>query len=333
MNAFRFGFALTLVALLGSLSASAAEDSSLVADSLFREGRRLMDAGQIAEGCRKLEESQRIEAAAGTLLALATCHEKEGKLATAYGEFADAMAVARRDGRSEREAFAREHMTALKPRLPQIRLVVSPEATVEGLQILRNGTLLAEPAWGVALPCNPGKMVISVQAPRKKPWTQELEIAVGQSVDLTVPALEDEIVPVEPVALPSPPVADTAVAAVAAPVMPSSRRRVAAWIGAASLVPLALGGGFGIAAIARQHASDNDCPYIGDRRACSDAGADANRQARSYARLSDVGLGLGLAGGITAAILYWTAPTDHNLAIRVVPLAGREPGAAVIGLF
>jgi hypothetical protein len=163
-------------------------------------------------------------------------------------------------------------------------------------------------------------------------------------VDLPVPALEDEVqaapvAPVEPTVTapptPSAPVASVAPSASAPPPSPapSSRRRLAAWIGAASLVPLGLGAGFGIAALARQNASDRDCPVIGDRRACSDSGAEANQQARTYARWSDVGLGLGLAGAITAGILYWTAPADHTVAVRVIPLAGGKAGASVIGLF
>src|SRR5437868_2773215 len=100
-----------VVALLLSLltapapaqAASPTADDKALATILFRDGRTLLAAGKVLEACLKFEESQRLDPAGGTILNLALCHEREGRLARAWSEFKEAEAVARGDGRSDRE--------------------------------------------------------------------------------------------------------------------------------------------------------------------------------------------------------------------------------------
>src|SRR3954464_7778704 len=97
------GSVISIAATCVSLSAPAiaeptAADKSL-ATQLFKEGRALVDQGKVAEGCRKLEESQRIDPGGGTLLNVALCHEKEGRTATAWAEFTEALGLAKKDDR------------------------------------------------------------------------------------------------------------------------------------------------------------------------------------------------------------------------------------------
>ena len=58
-----------------------------MAEALFKEGKKLLAEQKVPEACRKFESSYRIDPAPGTLINLALCHEQEGKLATAWGEF------------------------------------------------------------------------------------------------------------------------------------------------------------------------------------------------------------------------------------------------------
>lgn len=76
------------------------------ADALFTEERALLDAKNYDEACPKLAASQKAEPGAGTLLALALCHEGQGKTATAWGELNEAASLGKRVGRTEAAPLA-----------------------------------------------------------------------------------------------------------------------------------------------------------------------------------------------------------------------------------
>src|SRR5262245_23491607 len=84
------------------------------AETLFREGKRLLKEGKIAAACDKLDASERLEPSAGTELNIADCREKNGQLATAWAMFVRAAATAKHsDGDGKREAEAKRRAAAL----------------------------------------------------------------------------------------------------------------------------------------------------------------------------------------------------------------------------
>lgn len=135
----------------------------MLAQSLFEDGRRLLEKGDVAAACAKLAESHRLDPAGGTLLNLALCHEREGKVGTAYVELVSALAQAQRDGRDDRAAIAREHLAAIEHDLP--RLVVSVPHAPAGAEITLDGTALREAAWGSAMAVDPGPHAVRARAP------------------------------------------------------------------------------------------------------------------------------------------------------------------------
>src|SRR5688572_28243096 len=96
------------VALVGSINvliagaAFAQEGSETRAAQLFQEGRESFLAGNLVDACPRLAESYRLDPATGTLMALALCHEQEGKLALARAELDEAEERARQEGRADR---------------------------------------------------------------------------------------------------------------------------------------------------------------------------------------------------------------------------------------
>src|SRR6185312_7721257 len=94
----------SIAVLLASAPALAQSSGADVAtaQALFDEGKRLMADKKFAEACPKLVESQRLDPGGGTLLAIALCHEGQGKWATAWGDFNVALSEARRENRAER---------------------------------------------------------------------------------------------------------------------------------------------------------------------------------------------------------------------------------------
>src|SRR5258706_13765033 len=118
-----------------------AADKSL-ATQLFKEGRTLVDQGRVADGCRKLEESQRLDPGGGTLLNVALCHEKEGRTATAWTEFTEALGIARKDDRPQRIELAQTHIAALEPTLSRLVIQVPESSDLPDLEIKRAGKVL-----------------------------------------------------------------------------------------------------------------------------------------------------------------------------------------------
>lgn len=85
--------ALTLLAAIAACAWSAPvqaqTSNAALAESLFREGKRLSGERKFADACPKFAESYKLDPGLGTLLNLAICHESEGKPATAWAEFSE----------------------------------------------------------------------------------------------------------------------------------------------------------------------------------------------------------------------------------------------------
>src|SRR5262249_16693409 len=84
------------IALAITVGASPARAQSPEADVLFREGKKLLKDGQIAEACEKLDASERLQSTVGTLLNLADCRERNHQLATAWATFRKAAVAAKK---------------------------------------------------------------------------------------------------------------------------------------------------------------------------------------------------------------------------------------------
>lgn len=178
-----------LLLLAGSAGAQSATEVSL-AETLYRQGRELSAAGNYAEACPKFAESYRLDPATGTLLNLAACHEAQGKIASAWLEYSDALVQSRRDRRQSRIKYAEERIAALDPKLSRLTLLLAPEVNEPELTILLDGVGIGRAALGVPTPVDPGKHSVEAKAPGKKLWSASVDI--GASADMqtvTIPAL------------------------------------------------------------------------------------------------------------------------------------------------
>ena len=146
------------------------------AESLFDEGRKLLEAGKYGDACPKLEASNRLDPAVGTLLNLGDCNEKRGKLASAWSNYrqATSLALSRNDARAE---FAKKRAAALDGKLSTLTIdVLAPEA---GLRVTRDGLDVGEGAWGTAIPIDAGTHVIEAKAPGKRTNLVKLTVSEG----------------------------------------------------------------------------------------------------------------------------------------------------------
>src|SRR5882672_7960826 len=141
-----------LVAAIAAPRTAIAQKQVVLAETLYQTGRDLMTAGKYAEACPKFAESYRLDAATGTLLNLAACHEAEGKFASAWGEFTDGANAAERDGRDDRVEYATDRAQALLPKLSRLVIDTAQGVDRAALQISLDGAEVGAAALGVPMP-------------------------------------------------------------------------------------------------------------------------------------------------------------------------------------
>jgi hypothetical protein len=207
-------------------AAQAAGDAAM-AESLFREGKRLSAEHKYAEACPRFEESFKIDHGLGTLLNLASCHESDGKPASAWAEFSEAVSQAKRQGDADRAQLAEDHVKALEPKLGHVSVGLAPGASVPGLVIKFDSRELSQAALGVQIPVDPGKHLLEASAPGKQSYSQTFETPAAATVlTVTVPALQNApgAAPLPAAAAPAAPVATAlpSAAPAAAPAADSS---------------------------------------------------------------------------------------------------------------
>jgi serine/threonine-protein kinase len=169
---------------------STAGTAESAAESLFVEGKRLVAAGSFAEGCAKLAESERLAPAAGTLLNLADCYEKNGQTASAWVTFRQAAALAQRFGRQAWADQATSRAGLLESHLSTLTVQVDPIAAPPGLEITCNDVAVAPTTWGLAVPLDPSHLRIEAHAPNRGTWSTTVTLdAAHPHIVVTVPPL------------------------------------------------------------------------------------------------------------------------------------------------
>jgi hypothetical protein len=270
------------------------------ANVLFDEGRAAMGRRDYLQAITKLEQSQQLDPAVGTLLNLAECYALLGRSASAWSTYRDATSLAATTKQLDRERYAARKAQELEPTLSHLVVVVRPDARVVGLSLTRNGVPLPEGLWGASVPVDPGAQHIEAKAPGYQPWKLDVDVAEGGgNAQVEVPTLSADA-PAPPPPGAAPPTA-TAAPAAAPPLAPAhdegpstasqgSLLPTLGWIGVAAGA-VSLGAGAFVYADGRSKISDANCPDqicvrgVGDK-SLHDAG-------RAHEKL---GVGLGIAG-------------------------------------
>src|SRR6478609_6173598 len=210
---------------------------SEAADRAFNEALALMDVGRYAEACPKLEASDRLAKASGTLLNLADCYEHLGRVGSAWNAFEAAAALAKANGKRERERVARERAALLFPRLSRLTLV-APRGAPNGLSITLDGAALPPSAWSTPLVVDPGSHQLEAHAPGRQGFVAMLQpIAEGQTNTFQLPNLSD---------------ADSAVRTAASGSTRFDGQRIGALVGAGvGLAGVVAGSAFGLHSMAK----------------------------------------------------------------------------------
>ena len=312
--------------------ADGASDAA-AAEQLFDEGRALMAAKSYEKACAKLEDSQRLDPGAGTLLNLAGCYEALGRTASAWVTYKEAEGAAERSGRDNWRRIAHEHAESLGRVLPQLSIVLPPENDIPGLVVERDGKPVDRAVWE-GVPTDPGSHVIGARAPGRTAWSMRVDVArEGGRVLVTVPALVLARVAPSPLG----PSADPRAAeASAAPARASTTQRTVGLVSlGAGLAAVSVGAIFGLLARGTyRDALENDCG--GRRDACTLNGVDRVSTANTQAGVSTVLFVVGATASAAGIIVLLTAPSSHDprrsVTIGVTPSLG-GPSLNATGAF
>lgn len=330
-------FVLTSIAVAPSVArADAPPARGAHADALFREGRTLLDAKRYDEACPKLAESQKAEPGAGTLLALALCHEGQGKTATAWSELNEAAALGKRVGRNELASAAHKRAAAMEPLLSHV-VVRVPHGEDAAYDVKCDGEPIHGKQIGAPIPVDPGEHRVEVSAKGKIARTYVVRLTGAGAVEIVVDKLEDTPRVVAPVvATPK----RASVDFVTSPPEPGAESKGGAQR-AVGLVLVGLGvAGLGTGAYFGGRALSQSAE---GRRACTTAPCppetnDANERAKASFSMTVMTVAAGTGAIALGTIIYLMAPSaskrgaapSKRMTARITPELG--PTQATLGL-
>lgn len=304
---FRMRMAIAAVVSASALVAPAVAraDGPTPAETLFKEGRALLDAKRYDEACPKLAESQKLEPGAGTLLALALCHEGQGKPATASAELKRVSELGRNNGRNDLAAAADKRAAALEASVPHL-VIHLPEKEGASYGVRCDGEVLPQSELGSPFAMDPGEHKIEVAAKGKTPRSYVVRISGPGTTEIVVDKLDTAAPRVDPQ-----PAEPAATAAEPSPAPEENKGGTQRTIGlvliGAGVVGLGAGAYFGGRALSESGEAKRTCPTAGT---CQDEGADANERSKDSFRAAVIGLTAGTVAITAGAIVYFLAPSS-----------------------
>ncbi|MBK7077746.1 MAG: hypothetical protein IPH44_36160 [Myxococcales bacterium] len=292
---------LAAVVLVAAGSGRAAAQSA-EAETLFRDGKKLMAKGQFAEACLAFEGSFKKDPAATTLLNLADCREKNGQLASAWGHFVEAARLARGQGAIEKSA--RDRADALEPKVSYLVVAVPDDVRVDGLVVKRDGVPMDPAEWNRKMPIDGGRHTVEARAPAHEPWSTSVVVEPsGDERSLTVPAFR---------AMPLTPAAAKGM---------TGRRKLA--LGGWALGAASLGGALAFELSARSAYDDAKAATTNPAR---QSAYDTANDRRLYA---GVALGVGVVAA-AAGTLLWITGGRAAPGVDVQASVGRHGGGMTL---
>lgn len=279
---------LLLIAALGAVAsfpvAARADDEAASAQALFDEAIALKEKEDWAGACPKFESSYKLDPALGTLLNLANCFEKLGKIASAWARWEEAYQWATKNN-DDRAEYAKRNRDALAPRLPRLKIIVTNAAPA--LSIERDTSKLSDAMYGTALPVDPGEHVVFVKRDDELLKTEKVKVVEAQTAEVTL-----DLAAIEKAAPPRKPKKDVVV------VGPSPALRKVGWaVGATGLAGVVAAGAIEGIALAKKGEADDPSSCVD--KLCTPQGKALAEEARSTA---EVGQWIGIGSLVVVAV-------------------------------
>jgi hypothetical protein len=249
-----------------------------------------MAHGDLPTACARLDESLKLDPAVGTLLNLATCEERSGKLVAALEHFK--LALSRLGTGDFRVGFTNEQITLLARRVPRLTLhFATPpprrtRVTCDGIEVT---------SFDAPIVVDPGTHRIVVEHPGRP--SRRLETSVHEGEEKRIEVEVASAAPVFAVA-PTPPARE-----------PSDRWR-ALTFGALGIggIGIATGTITGIMAINAADTYKEHCV----NGACDPEGLSAAETGRTVSVVSPIAFAVGAAFAALGAALFFTRPSAED---------------------
>jgi hypothetical protein len=259
--------------------------NAVAAEELFREGRELLEKKRYVEACEKLEASQKLDSAVGTLYSLGECYAAQGRNASAWFGFRNAAALAAARG-DHRRVGAQMKADALEPELAH--LVIHLSNRPEDVRVMVDGGAIGAAALDSPLPVDPGPHRVEVRAAQSYEVTVQVS-ANGVTAQIVIPSLGPP---------PPPPVWRAA---------PSWKRDLGVGLAGVGAAAVVVGGVLGLQAIVQARDVRSQC---GDAATCpNQAAVHEHDLGGTYADWSTVLIPVGVAA---AAAGVFVLATTHG---------------------
>jgi len=288
---------------LGQTAVDAAE--------LFERAKKLMDAGDLAVACPMIQQSYDAEPKVGRLYTLATCRDREGRMATAldlyrtYLQSVSEMNEQTRQNHADREKTATERMQVLEAQVPKLKLVWHGKLPKDAKVKVDESDALAR--LNTEWPMDPGEHWVVVERAGHVEAPRVVTLEGGKpmvEVDLTPPVAITGSTPMTPQQdkAAEKPVLGPKPLGTILPIPPAhiTPQRafgfVAVGVGGAAVIA---GGVLGALALVDKRTVDRECFTNG----CTQRGLDAENEGRVVGNAAMVPLLVGAALTVTGIVL------------------------------
>jgi tetratricopeptide (TPR) repeat protein len=316
---------ITLAVLVAFAGQAVADKDKDKADSLFKQGKKLMAEKRYAEACAAFEQSFKLDPGIGGELNIAKCYEEWGKVGRAYSAYQHAEQMAK-EASDPREPKIHDLVAGLEPQVPKLTIKLSSGSDPK----LANATLDDKPiepgAFGQPQIVDPGPHTIEYESNGKKKkrvvpvergGTSEITLDIGAGA--IVVKQPDVVVKKEPE--PPPP----------APRDPGRNQKFLAY-GAAGVGVVLIGVSSAMTLSAKSRYDSALTAHCGGSTTmCDSTGLSITHDARHEANIATALFLVGLVGVGGGVALYLTAPhapkrTSDEHSLYIVPTVA--PGAA-----
>jgi hypothetical protein len=329
-------------------------DAKAAAEQLYSQAQQLMAKGDYDAACPKFEASLELDAALGTVINLARCYEKQGRLASAWARYREAADLAARTSQGKRKRYATRQAEVLEARLPRLIIRVSSGHAISELSITRDGINIDPSIFDTAIYIDPGAHTVVARARGYLDFTKTFEATIGEEIVIEVPPLTPDATNTaentdganssEQKATPSGDPSDAATdltkpvgvrnSARSDGIRRGTQRTIGLITGGAGGLVLAGGLGFGWASrVAWSQAFDGGAC----QRETLECTVEGQRQADKARQRADIATVLSTGGAVlvvTGAVLYLTAREPTEGGARVAPmLAPDSMGVVMTGHF